>query len=264
MAPHRIALASDDPAGAVLLDAPAPGTLLAIDGEEAHHAVRVKRLEPGEPVELLTGAGLIAESSFDHAEKLGKKGGWRVIVRLDRLREEPKLTPRVEVRSAAPKGPRLEWMIDQLAQVGAASWGPLLTARSVTEPRDGKRQRLMRVAAEAAKQCGRAWTLEIGPERNLDAAIKRGSDQDAVLVVADASGEPYEPIGRESVRLLVGPEGGFDDGELDQLRSAGARVASFGPHTMRVETASVVAAASIIEHERRAILSAGSSRMETA
>ncbi|MEM1330821.1 MAG: RsmE family RNA methyltransferase [Planctomycetota bacterium] len=258
MSVHRIALTPEEPAfdeaQALFeeLDDPA-GALLAVEGDEAHHAVRVKRLEPREPVEVLADDGRVISASFDHAEKLGKKGGWRVILRVESARTEDPIRPGLRVCSAAPKGPRLEWMIDQLSQVGAAAWCPLITKRSVTEPREGKLSRLARVSAEAGKQCGRSWNLRIEREAVLDRLLASPPEG---LVVADASGTPYEPTGLDTLTLLVGPEGGFEDAELARLRDAGARIARFGPHVMRVETASVVAAGQMIELERNAAIAA--------
>jgi 16S rRNA (uracil1498-N3)-methyltransferase len=67
-------------------------------------------------------------------------------------------------------------------------------------------------------------------------------------VIADAGGQPYEPGKEDRVRLLVGPEGGWTEGELADAVEAGARVVRFGRHVMRIETAAVVAAGIILGH----------------
>jgi 16S rRNA (uracil1498-N3)-methyltransferase len=152
----------------------------------------------------------------------------------------------VEVVSAAPKGPRLGDMIDGLSQVGAASWSPLDSARGVVEPGAAKLGRLERIAAEAAKQCGRAWRLEIGAGLRFEDSLGGGN-----VVLADALGAPYKASGQGTVRVLVGPEGGWDPRELDAARRAGVRIARFGPHAMRIETATVAAAAVILDVEGR-------------
>lgn len=262
MAPHRIHLepeglrdrsVSGRPADDHDLSPLTPGGEVLIEGDEAKHAVRVKRLSEGAPVEVLDGLGSIASASVARTEKQGK-AGWVLTLRVDSVRMVEPTRPELDVWSAPPKGERLERMIDQLAQAGVASWTPLDADRTVVHPRDGKLGRLERVAGEASKQCGRAWRLAIRPSCGMAEALRGGSEDGPTLVVADASGTPYEPSGAGRIRLLVGPEGGWTPAELDRARHAGATVVSFGVHVMRIETACVVAAGVIMSGE-----SAGSS-----
>ena len=237
---HRISLAST---GEPLES----GSDVRITGEEARHAVKVKRLETGDHLELLSGRGQIAQATVLGAEKLGKKDGWAIDLRVESVRRAPPVYPQIDVRSAVPKGPRLEEMIEQLSQVGAATWGPLIAERSVVNPREGKLSRLDRICEESAKQCGRAWLMQI--EQVLQ--FKQLLDAPGPVVVADASGEPYKPMRAQRLTLAVGPEGGWTDAELELLRRSGAKVARFGSHVMRVETAAVAACLIIMDQEQR-------------
>lgn len=222
-----------------------PSDPVEITGEEAHHAARVKRLEVGEPIELLDGHGAVARAEIAEIVKLGKKGGWAVHARVVEIDRRPQPSPALRLLSAAPKGPRLETMTDQLSQLGVAAWAPLYTKRSVVDPREGKLDRLTRVTLEAAKQCGRAWAMTIEPGERFSDTLAPG------VILADASGEPYEPTGDDALTLLVGPEGGWTDEELAAARAAGARVVGFGRHVMRIETAAVAAAGIVLDAEDR-------------
>ncbi len=237
---HRISLASTGEPLEV-------GSDVRITGDEARHAVKVKRLETGERIELLTGRGLTAQALVLGSERLGKKDGWAIDVRVESVRRCPPVYPQIDVRSAVPKGPRLEEMIEQLSQVGAATWGPLRTERSVVHPREGKLERLDRVCEESAKQCGRAWLLQIQPTL----ALKELLDAPGPVIVADASGAPYKPMRAQRVTLAVGPEGGWASAELELLRRSGARITRFGAHVMRVETAAVAACSIVMDLEQR-------------
>lgn len=219
-----------------------PG-LVEVLGEEAHHAARVKRVEVGDKIELLNGRGGVGEARVEAIDK--PKGEWRVVARVESVTQVVPLRPRVEVCSAAPKGAHLADMIDGLSQVGAGRWALLETERGVSDPGAEKLDRLMRVATEASKQSGRAWHMEIGGGMSFVNALAGTIE----VVMADASGVWYEPSGCESVRLLIGPEGGWTAKELEQARSAGARVCRFGVHTMRIETAAVVAVGVVMSAE---------------
>jgi 16S rRNA (uracil1498-N3)-methyltransferase len=220
------------------------GDVVVIGGDEAHHAARVKRLIAGDVVEVLNGAGLVVDGRVDEVRKKPRGDGWEIVVRVVAVRVVEKESPRIEVWSAVPKGDRLEQMIDQLAQVGVAEWSPLEAARSVVDPREGKLQRVERRAAEASKQSGRPWVMTMGVGGTLEAAL---ADPSVRVVLADASGLAYQRQSASHIRVLVGPEGGWEESELSRARSAGAMVAAFGGHVMRLETAAVVAAAIVRE-----------------
>lgn len=225
---------------------PAAPTRVLIGGDEAKHTVRVKRLEVGDTVTLRDGKGASAVAGIVDIRKEKRSGEWVLEVEYRAVVVAPALTPRLTVLTGAPKGDAIEQMIDGLSQVGAARWAPLLSVRSVVEPREGKLRRLERVAEEALKQSGRERVLEIGENTSLEWAVSGGG----ALVVADSSGGKYVRTGAERITLLVGPEGGWDPRELEKLRGAGAQVAAFGPYVMRIEVAAVVCAACVMGAER--------------
>lgn len=221
------------------------GEKVSILGPEAHHAVRVKRCETGDRVGLRNGRGLLAEGRVGAISKSGR-GDWQMVVEVAAASIVPQPVPRVEVCTAPPKGDHLSAMIDGLSQAGVAAWLPLRTARTVVEPRSGKLERLERVCEESLKQCGRAWLMEVGAIIDLDDALR--ALPGTRVIIADQSGQAWDACasaieGASAVRVLVGPEGGFTDEELARARGAGAAVARFGPHAMRIETAAVVAGA---------------------
>ncbi len=223
---------------------------LVISGEEAHHALRVKRLAEGDQVELLDGMGNRGTAHIQATRKTGKHG-WEMDLEVARVEVEMRAVPRLEVYASAAKGDGLEEMIDGLSQVGADVFRPLVTRRSVVEPREGKLDRMRRVAAESMKQCGRAWCLEVGDSIELEEALREefvGSATKSVVVVADASGSGLGDLGlkgAERVVLLVGPEGGWSEAERQKFAAMRIRIFRCAVNVLRVETAAVVAAAMI-------------------
>lgn len=220
---------------------------LIIEGDEAVHALRVKRLDSGDAVEVLNGQGLIASAVVVAPIDSRKPREAQLRLRVTGVRHVEPVRPALHVLTATPKGPRVDEMIQQLAQVGAAGWGPLSTTRGVVDPRETKLARLERIAGEASKQCGRAWSLVLEPPCAFRDALRPAPG--TAVVVADASGGPaseFDARAYESVRLLVGPEGGFSPEELARAKEAGAVILRVGPHIMRIETAAVVAAGVLI------------------
>jgi 16S rRNA (uracil1498-N3)-methyltransferase len=211
------------------------GSPLIITGDEANHAARVKRLRPGESITLFDARGTVADAQVLRAET-GKRA--LIEVTVGTPHQIPPVTPRIEIWCPPPKGDRLDTMIDQLSQLGVTAWRPLRTARA---ERDAFRaDKLERVAIEAAKQCGRAWALELG-----DWADFAGALEDPRAMVADATGEPANPATDDTV-LLLGPEGGWTEDELARTRATGRRVCRVGMHVMRIETAAIAASACLL------------------
>lgn len=212
-----------------------PGTTLLIGEDEANHAVRAKRLRPGETVAVFNARGVVAPATVLRAES-GKRP--LLELALSELTTEPPTNPRIEIWCPPPKGDRLEGLIDQLSQLGVAAWRPLATARA--ERDTFRRDKLERVAIESAKQCARAWAIEIGEALTMAEALA-----DPRAAIADASGTPA-PAAATDTALLLGPEGGFTPEEMEQARAAERSVWRLGVHVMRIETAAVAGAARLL------------------
>ncbi|MGQ0628825.1 MAG: RsmE family RNA methyltransferase [Phycisphaerales bacterium] len=221
---------------------PGSGESLTVSGDEAHHALSVKRLNPGDRVEVLDGAGAVIECLL-----AGATAGKRAALTLTVVgaRRVAAVAPRLTVASAVPKGGRLDDMISQLAQLGAAAWRPLLTVRGAVRPADLRVDRLARVAFEASKQCGRAHALVLGEPLKVEAVAERARAGECVMV-ADAAGGSIPSPCPAALTVLVGPEGGFDPDESAMLRGAGVASLRLGPHVLRIETAAVAAAALLL------------------
>jgi len=228
---------------------------LPLPEPEAHHAARVLRVRPGEPVQLLNGTGWVGEGT------VASVGRREVILGLEReTRHEPPRC-RLALLQAIAKGPAMEGLLHRAVELGCARLIPLLAARSVSRPDDGaaKQARWDSLAIEAAKQSGNPWRMVV--ERPIAPAdwIARG-DRPELLLIASLelpvtsprhALESFRAIhGRPpgSVGLIIGPEGDFSPAEYAAFREAGARPVGLGPHVLRVETAATAALA-ILQQE---------------
>lgn len=238
MALHRVYQPALDPA---LL---APGAAVEIDADEARRAAAVKRIRVGEHIEIFNGRGLVALARIVSVSRraVGAQVAASSIV--------PPLRPEVIIACPPPKGPRAEMMIDQLSQAGVSRLAPLITERSVVEPRGSRIDKWRTITAvESARQCGRAWLMEIDEPAPLADCLE--AHRTLRIFVADARGTtpgdamtPFD-AGR-TVLLLVGPEGGFSDAEREIIDAAGAERMTLGPHILRLETAAVIGAGLIL------------------
>lgn len=213
------------------------GDPIEIAGDEAHHAVRVKRLRIGETVGVLDGHGRIGTGTLD--EIGGSRSKPLLFIGLRDIHLVDPISPALEVCAALPKGDRLDRMIDQLTQIGVTRFRPLLCEYAQRKPENYRTDKLDRIVEEAMKQSRRAWRMEIAdPIAFRDAIYLPGA------IIADASGDPWgrnDAMPQEPA-LIVGPEGGWSNTERGLLVESGVRVCRFGTLVMRIETAAVVGA----------------------
>jgi 16S rRNA (uracil1498-N3)-methyltransferase len=213
---------------------------IEIGGEAARHLVRVLRVRPGEELVVFDGSGREADAVVEEVN------GRRVLVQAGLPRPattEPDLV--IHCHAALVKhADRYAEMVRALVELGASSITPLLSERSVAGPAgEGRLERWRRVAAEAARQSGRAVVPAIGPVTRLgDLALPPG----ATGVVADPGAPPPGiPAGTEEVVLVTGPEGGFTAEEVAGLCARGFRRAGLGPRILRADTAAVALLAAL-------------------
>ena len=205
--------------------------------EETRHARKVLRIAPGETVELFDGTGKVGTAILEDYASAG------AVCRITSIAEAQPLTPRITVATAIPKGTKAEDMINQLSQLGADRVIPMLTHRSVVDPRDGKVDRFRRVALEAAKQSGRLTLMEIVPPMPFHDVLAEVCDFGVVCCPRnDRPADLAEQLrGCRDAIVLVGPEGGFTDEEVHRACHAGYVPWSMSPNVLRIETAAVTA-----------------------
>ena len=200
--------------------------------DDRHHLDRVLRLRADELVTASDGGGRWVACRYADAP------GGPALMLDGEVVQEPAADPPVTVAFAPPKGDRPEWAVQKLTELGVDRIVPLLAARSVVrwtgDRASGPVERLRRVAREAAMQSRRAWLPVVEePSMFADAAARRG----AALAVAGGDAPSLDrPV------VLVGPEGGWDAGEL----AAGLPTVGLGPNVLRTETAAVVAGTLLI------------------
>jgi 16S rRNA (uracil1498-N3)-methyltransferase len=215
----------------IFVDAITP--VVVVTGDEFHHSVRVVRLRPGEEVELFDKAGNAANAFVQAIEK-----DRAVLTAGEPLpsRESPL---RVHLAMAIIQLEKFELVLQKATELGAASLIPLVTERIELrkERYQGKAERWERIVFEAVKQCGRTRVPAVEEPRTLKELLAREGPK----ILFDADAEPSGIGALEEVTLLIGPEGGWSEGELDFAREHGCLFQRLGPRRLRAETAAIAA-----------------------
>lgn len=217
---------------------------LVIDGDEAHHLIRVLRVQAGESIVLFDGCG----GEYDaEVEQIGKNS-LSVAIRRHRPVERELSRPS-SLAVSLPKGDRQKVLIEKLVELGTTHLVPLETERSVAQPTPQAVERLRRIVIAACKQCGRNRLMSIGEPCSFTELVNKQRDSAATpWIICDPSGQRHlsQLVGvAPGYGIAIGPEGGFSANELQAANAAGFTIANLGPRILRVETAAVYAAAVI-------------------
>ncbi|GAA2458453.1 16S rRNA (uracil(1498)-N(3))-methyltransferase [Actinomadura vinacea] len=218
------------------------GERVVLDGPEGRHAATVKRLRPGERVDLTDGAGLLAECVVVAAD--------RAALTLDVLarHRHPVPEPRLVVVQALPKGERGELAVEAMTEAGVDEIVPWAAARCVTQWRPERRGKALgrwrSAAREAAKQARRSRLPEVSDLATTALVAERLAAAGTALVLHEEAAGPLSavrPPATGEIIAVVGPEGGITADELAAFAAAGARTVRLGPTVLRTSTAGVAA-----------------------
>jgi 16S rRNA (uracil1498-N3)-methyltransferase len=222
--------------------------LLRLDGREAHHALHVLRLQRGERVTVLDGAGHEFLCNVESATKNS------LVLAVQEKKFTPPLPCPLTLLVAVPKGKIIESIIQKAVELGAHRIVPLLTERVVTQLDDdgaeAKRAKWQNVAIEAIKQCGAPWLPQVEAPQTIAEFLAHGETIELSLVgsLQTERRHPREWIvdfqrqhGRlpRSAAAWIGPEGDFTLAELQTIEAGGAKPITLGQLTLRVETAAI-------------------------
>lgn len=226
-----------------------PASRVTLSAEDSVHALRSLRLRPGEDVTLSDDQGLLASGRM-----AGEEEGMAVVA-VDSVRRVVRRGPIVSVALAPPKGDRLSWAVQKLAELGVDEVVPLRTDRTVRAWEGDRWERAVRrleaVAREAAMQSRQPFVMRVLDPQSLDEVVEVGA---TVVLLHQAAESPLRarlPDEATAVRLMVGPEGGFADQEVERAKELGAEDATLGPSILRTETAALVGAALVLHRYGR-------------
>lgn len=159
---------------------------------------------------------------------------------------------------ALPDKERMEWIIQKATELGVTAIQPFSSDRSITieerEKKQPKAHRWPEIAKRAAQQCRRNTPTQLMPYTDFCNALKQAAFCDLKLMLwegekesslkSDQFNKTIHPL---SIAIMIGPEGGFSEEEVEHARKEGFSPISLGPRILRTETATIAAIA-IIQH----------------
>lgn len=233
-----------------------------LEGDQAHHVANVMRMSVRDTITLFNGAGLDATCEITSISK--KRVELQVV---DTKQVTRRLDGCLAIAVAMPKGDRQKVLVEKLVELGVRHLIPLKCQRSVAVVNDKALARIGKQIVEATKQCERSHLMQVHSPMTLSEVDRWQaeiaiSDTQSETVTDEPSqtpgtnslklfGDPQtgQPASRwlaqplRSALILIGPEGGFDDDEINWAHAQGYQPLRIGKSILRVETAAIAAAA---------------------
>lgn len=226
------------------------GSQAVLDETESRHALQVMRLQPGDEVVLFDGQGRAYEACLDSVK--GKRLVASIIMAIS---DDAEPAVNIHLVQGLPKGDKMDLIVQKAVEIGVHSIYPLQCRRSIPQIKEGaaakKMQRWELIAREACKQSGRNRLLNIKPPLNISQLLSAMQGRPGVVLYEKERLTGYKGMlqtlipqcWQRDLFLLVGPEGGWDDSEIQEISKQGIPTASLGTRMLRTETAGLVAAA---------------------
>lgn len=228
------------------------GHTVEVGGDEAHHAVTVRRSRVGERVTLTDGRGGRASGPIVAIAKRQMS----VLVEVCTHVAEP--SPSLWVVQAIPKGDRGERAVEVLTEIGVSRIIPWAAERSVGQWRGERAEKSLAkwrsTARESSKQARRVWAADVSPMVQTAELADVLAEADLVIVLHEEAVESIDmiPLPTSGVMVIVvGPEGGITDDEVENFTRSGARPVKLGAEILRTSTAGLAACAAVLSRTRR-------------
>ena len=218
-----------------------------LSGEDGRHIARSLRMKAGEALTVCDG------KCTDYECEIASISGDEVSLNVTEVHpSKGEADVQITVYQSVPKGDKMDGIVQRAVELGAVKIVPVLSERCVSRP-DAKGQkakltRWRKIALESAMQCGRGIIPEVADFVDFQTAVNN-TKCDKLILFYEGGGAPIGSMGikcKTAISLFIGPEGGFEESEVETAKSAGALIGSLGPRILRTQTASLAATAAIM------------------
>lgn len=224
------------------------GEYYYISGSDFNHIKNVLRMKIGESL-------LVSDNGDSHLCKVESFNGDTATVKIEQENyRSTELPIKIELYQGLPKGDKMELIIQKAVELGASKITAVEMHRSVVKldgkKKKSKRERWQAIAESAAKQSKRNIVPEIGEVISYKQLMLQAKELDLFLIPYEnkdgmsATKSALSLIKKDMrVGIIIGPEGGFEEAEVDEAIQAGGKVISLGARILRAETAAITATA---------------------
>jgi len=221
------------------------GNSITIDSDEFSHLTHVMRKKTGNEIRVVDGKG----TAYDvRLKEIKKKTAMGVILKSYKNHNEPEIT--VTLGVAILKNPsKFDFLVEKVSELGVKEIVPLHTERTI--PSHAKVDRWQKLALAAMKQSCRSYLPRVremvslydflGEKRMYDIKLIAHEQEEGESLI-----QKFSTDEKRSIVVLIGPEGGFSDDEINRCLAAGYKQIYFGARRLRTETAAIVAVAMLI------------------
>ena len=230
------------------------GDMVTVEGTDVNHIVNVLRMKVGEEVSVHDDVNRkylcrIAELQEDKV----------CLSILEQQTSDTELPCRIYLFQGLPKGDKMEWIIQKGVELGAYAIVPVATKRAVVKLDEKKAQKKVArwnsIAESAAKQSGRGMIPEVLPVMKFAEALQFAEDLDLNLIpyekaegIADTKQRIAEIRPGQSIGIFIGPEGGFEEAEVEMAKEKRAIPVTLGRRILRTETAGMTMLSILMYH----------------
>lgn len=222
------------------------GSIINIEGDDVNHIAKVLRLRSGDEIQVSDGNGTEFICEIEDINK--KLVLCKIIDSFKNLTEPP---VKITLFQGLPKSQKMDLIVQKCVEIGVVEIQPVITERVVVKV-DGKDisskiERWNRIALEASKQSNRGILPKVLNPISFSEAVEKLKALDSAII-------PYEKERSKGIKsslkelgdintlgIFIGPEGGFEDNEIDTCIENGVAPVTLGPRILRTETAGFVA-----------------------
>lgn len=228
------------------------GNIIKLSLENSHHYEKVLRIKESEEVEVCTDKGIYICTFHDKVDKN------ILLIKSRKLDNKNESDVNLILLQGILKGDKMDQAIKSAVEVGVKEIYPLKTKRvvaNISEKEDKKISRWQKVAEAAAKQSKRDYIPKINNSISITEIYEKFKDKKIILAYENEENKRFKNLNIDTrdIVIIIGPEGGFEESEIEFLKNEGVEIISLGNRILRAETATVCACFYILYNLERGV-----------